>query len=63
MNKPILESIHGTAKDLHDAGLMKDVTLREFDTFYLPPVKTYTAAQIRRIRKKAEPVRRYLLRI
>ena len=41
-----------TAHDLHDAGVMDDVTMREFDALKLPPVKQYTAVQIKRIRKK-----------
>jgi len=52
MNKSILDVVHENAKDLHEAGLMKDVTLREFDALCLPPIKEYTAVQIRRIRTK-----------
>jgi len=48
----ILEAVIDTAKDLHQAGVMDDVTLREFDALKLPPVKQYTAVQIRRIRKR-----------
>jgi len=51
-NKSILNTIHDSAKDLHKAGLMSDVTLREFDALCLPPVKVYTPAQIKRIRQK-----------
>lgn len=52
MDKSILDTIHDSARELHDAGVMKDVTLREFDALCLPPVKVYTAAQIKRIRQK-----------
>jgi putative transcriptional regulator len=52
MDKSILEAIHEGAKDLHDAGVMNDVTLREFDALCLPPVKTYTPEQIKGIRQK-----------
>jgi putative transcriptional regulator len=52
MGKSILEVVHDTAKDLHEAGAMKETTLREFDALCLPPVKELTAAQIKRIRKK-----------
>ncbi|BFM08546.1 helix-turn-helix domain-containing protein [Halioxenophilus aromaticivorans] len=52
MGKSILNSVHETAQDLHAAGVMKDATLREFDALYLPPVKEYTAVQIKRIRLK-----------
>ena len=54
MDKSILEVVHDSAKELHEAGLMKDVTLREFDALCLPPVKEYTAAQIKRIRTKSK---------
>ena len=50
MNKLILETVHETAQDLAQAGTMDVATLREFDALCLPPVKEYTAAQIRRIR-------------
>lgn len=50
MAKSILEVVHEGAKDLHDAGLMNDVTMREFDALCLPPVKQYSAAQIKSIR-------------
>ena len=52
MNKSILDMVHENAKELNDAGLMKDVTLREFDALCLPPIKDYTALQIQRIRTK-----------
>ncbi|EDX88652.1 hypothetical protein ADG881_754 [Alcanivorax sp. DG881] len=44
--------MHESAKDLHEAGVMKEATLREFDALCLPPVKEYTAVQIRRIRTR-----------
>lgn len=52
MDKSILNTIHDSAKDLKEAGLMSNVTLREFDALCLPPVKDYTPAQIKRIRQK-----------
>ncbi|MCL5425734.1 MAG: DNA-binding transcriptional regulator [Gammaproteobacteria bacterium] len=52
MDKSILDMVHETAQDLHTAGVMKDTTLREFDALCLPPVKEYTAVQIKRIRTK-----------
>ena len=54
MDKSILEVVHDSAKELHKAGLMKGVTLREFDALCLPPVKEYTAMQIKRIRTKSK---------
>ncbi|CAM3528364.1 Antitoxin igA-2 [Vibrio aerogenes CECT 7868] len=50
MNKSILETVHHTAHDLHSAGVMKDTTMREFDTLCLPLVKTFSAKEIKAIR-------------
>jgi len=52
MDKSILDVVHESAKELHEAGLMKDMTLREFDAMCLPPVEEYTAVQIKRIRMR-----------
>lgn len=50
MSSTILEMLHETAQDLHDAGVMKDTTLREFDALCLPSVQEYSAEQIQQIR-------------
>lgn len=50
----ILETIHETAKDLHEAGTLDAVTLREFDALCLPPVRRFSAEDIRRIRRKCK---------
>lgn len=52
MNKSILEVVHESTKDLQKAGLVSDVTMREFDALCLPPIKKYTAAQIKQIRTR-----------
>jgi putative transcriptional regulator len=52
MDKSILDMVHDSARDLHAAGVMKETTLREFDALCLPPIKEYTAVQIKRIRTK-----------
>ena len=52
MDKKILEVVHDSAKDLHESGVMKETTLREFDALCLLPVKELIAAQIKRIRMK-----------
>ena len=54
MDKSILEVVHEGAKDLHEAGVMPEVTLREFDALCLPPVKQYNPVQIKRIRLQAK---------
>lgn len=50
MAKDILKAVHETAKGLRKAGTMDAMTMREFDALCLPPVKTYTPAQIQRLR-------------
>ena len=46
----ILSIVHETAKDLRNAGIMDEMTMREFDALCLPPVKTYQPQEIRQIR-------------
>lgn len=50
MSDEILKAVHEMAKDLYDAGVMKPEVMREFDALCLPPVKRYSAAQIKRLR-------------
>lgn len=52
MAKSILATVHETVQGLHRAGVLDAKTLREFDALCLPPVKTYSAAQIRRLRTR-----------
>ena len=54
MTKSILETVHETAAGLRKAGVMDAQTMREFDALCLPPVKVYTAAQIKRLRLKCK---------
>jgi len=49
----ILEAVHETAKGLHKAGVMDQVTLREFDHLCLPPIEPLEAEQIKQIREKS----------
>jgi putative transcriptional regulator len=50
--KQLLETVHETAKGLHKAGIMNKQTMREFDALCLPPVRDFSAAQIRQLRKR-----------
>ena len=52
MSDSILETVHKSAKGLKKAGLMDEMTMREFDAMCLPPVKQYSARQIKRLRMK-----------
>ena len=49
-HKTILNTVHETAKGLHKAGVMDTTTMRVFDALCLPPVKIYTANQIKKLR-------------
>lgn len=49
----IMAEVHEAARELYDAGAMDTLTMRRFDALCLPPVRRYTAADIRRIRQKA----------
>ncbi len=48
--KSISDVIHESISDLHEIGLVDDITMRTFDAQCLPEVKQYTAAQIKAIR-------------
>ena len=50
----VLKNIHASIKDLHDIGLVSDLTMREFDALCLPPVRDYTGAEVAKIRRKAK---------
>jgi putative transcriptional regulator len=47
----ILEAVHETAKGLHNAGVMDQVTMREFDRMCLPPIEQLRPEEIKRIRE------------
>ena len=47
----ILDAVHETAKGLHKAGVMDQVTLHEFDRLCLPPVEPLEPEQIKHIRE------------
>ncbi len=50
MEKSILEIVHEGAKDLHEAGVMDAVTMRDFDSLCLPPITAFTPKQIKSLR-------------
>ena len=47
---PILEAVHETATGLFNAGVMDQLTMREFDRLCVPPVEPLAPDQIKRIR-------------
>ncbi|KYC42939.1 DNA-binding protein [Scytonema hofmannii PCC 7110] len=50
----ILEAVHETATDLHKAGLMNQITLREFEHLCLPPIESLEPNQIKEIRESSQ---------
>lgn len=50
MDKSILETVHESMQDMHDAGVVDKQTMRKFDALCLPKVTEYSAAQIKKIR-------------
>jgi putative transcriptional regulator len=48
----ILKNVHKSATQLHEAGFVDDVTMREFDALCLPPLRHYTPQEIKKIRNE-----------
>ena len=53
-SKTILNAVHETARGLHKAGAMDAATMREFDDLCPPPVRHYSAGQIKRLRLRCK---------
>jgi len=51
MRKSIHDAVLNTADGLHKAGLLGEVTLREFKALASPPVKPLSPRQIKQIRR------------
>jgi putative transcriptional regulator len=47
----IIEAVYETAKGLHSAGVMDQITLREFDRICLPSIEPLEPEQIKHIRE------------
>ncbi len=55
----IIESLRGDLAALHDVGAVSKLTMREFDTLCPPPVRPFSASDIRELRealKFSQPV-------
>lgn len=48
----LIESLRGDMAALHDAGAIGKVTMREFNAICPPPVRDFSAADIKRLREK-----------
>jgi putative transcriptional regulator len=49
----VLEATHETAKGLQAAGVMNQLTMREFDRLCLPPIKPLQPEEIKQIRESS----------
>lgn len=62
----ILAAVHGTADDLHKAGVINKATMREFDALCLTPVESLTPEAIRALRERervSQPVFAHYLNV
>jgi putative transcriptional regulator len=50
MQKTLLEVANETAKDLYEAGIIDGVTMREYETLCIPPVRDLKPKEIKHIR-------------
>ncbi|MGO4329376.1 helix-turn-helix domain-containing protein [Cupriavidus sp. 2TAF22] len=50
MASKLLKTLNETARDFADVGLIDAQTMREFDALCLPPVRDYTADEIKALR-------------
>ncbi len=51
MTSKIIESLRGNLAELYNAGAIDKVTMREFDAICPPPVRDFSAADIKRLRE------------
>ncbi len=51
-NNRILDVVHETALDLHEAGFIDKRRMREYDALCLAPVPDYTSEKIRALRER-----------
>jgi putative transcriptional regulator len=51
MVSKIVESLRGDLAELHEAGAISKLTMREFDAICPPPVRPFDAADIKRLRE------------
>jgi len=63
MRSAIIDAEHHTVKGLNRAGVMDQVTLREFDPLWRPPVEPLEPAAIKRIRESAHVSQAVLARL
>jgi putative transcriptional regulator len=50
MTSRLLKTLHATAEDFAEIGLIDAQTMREFEAASLPPIKQYSAEEIKQLR-------------
>ena len=50
MSSKLIESLRGDLAALEKAGAIRKVTMRQFDAICPPPVRDFSAAEIKRLR-------------
>ncbi len=60
MTSRLMQTLHETAENFASIGLIDVQTMREFDALCLPPVKTYSAEEIKALRLNCLASRMYL---
>jgi len=48
----IIDAMHETMKDLHNIGLVDKTTMSNFDSLCLPKAKSYSPAQLKKLRNR-----------
>ena len=64
MSSKLIESLRGDLVALHKAGAISKVTMRQFDAMCPPPVREFSAADIKQLRERlkfSQPVFAHLL--
>ena len=64
MSSKLIESLRGDLAALEKAGAISKVTMRQFDAICPPPVREFSAADIKRLRERlkfSQPVFAHLL--
>ncbi len=52
VSRPILEAVHETASELHDAGFIDIRRMRHYDALCLKPIPEYSSEDIRSLRNR-----------
>ena len=66
MDKSILKTVNESVNSLYDAGLVDTITMREFTSMCLQPIKKFSSKEIKNLRlreKLSQPVFAHILNV